>query len=232
MGASGCGKTSFGEALKGSADVRFATPEDMVLQRRTVPTIGMDFIIFNAVVSSGGAASGSQAATPPTVLKMQIWDTAGMERYYSFATNAIKRSSALFLFFDVTNRKSFEDLDRLWLPMARDHRDSVMSTSWSSVMLVLIASKIDLAGRRVVSQKEAVEFAECHQMQYFETTALNAATVHTTVQSVAVQLYDLQRKEQTLSRDDAPEGIAPLVQRRRSTTTFSGKRLGTQECKC
>ena len=47
-------------------------------------------------------------------IKLVIWDTAGQERFQSMAVSALKSSQGIILVFDLTNRKSFEDLDN-WL---------------------------------------------------------------------------------------------------------------------
>ena len=42
-----------------------------------------------------------------------------------------------------------------------------------NINLVLIGNKVDLAERREVPTEEAREFAEAHNMMFFETTAMN-----------------------------------------------------------
>ena len=42
---------------------------------------------------------------------LQIWDTAGQERYQSLGVAFYRGAEACILVFDVTNPKSFENLD-------------------------------------------------------------------------------------------------------------------------
>lgn len=204
MGPSGCGKTSLGEALKGPADVRFDSPEDLRHHRRTAPTIGTDFVVFNAIVDDGAPLKGKKGRgggggeREGSIFKMQLWDTAGMEKYHSYAPNAIRNSSVIFLCFDVSDRKSYEDMQRVWLPMALGHRETVKTSSWCSIVLVFVATKTDLVQDRVVSKAEAFKLAEEQHALYFETTALDASTVHQAVTASAIHLYKIQVKEGTL----------------------------------
>jgi small GTP-binding protein len=43
--------------------------------------------------------------------KLQIWDTAGSERYRSITAAYYRRANGLFLMFDITNRSSFDNLN-------------------------------------------------------------------------------------------------------------------------
>ena len=47
-------------------------------------------------------------------IKFEIWDTAGQEIYRSLAKIFYKDSSAAVLVYDITNRKSFEELKKYW----------------------------------------------------------------------------------------------------------------------
>ena len=68
-------------------------------------------------------------STPHTsklfVLKLQIkiWDTAGSEKYMSVATAYYRKADGVILVFDVTNEKSFVNIQSRWL-------DAVMSEDW------------------------------------------------------------------------------------------------------
>ena len=44
-------------------------------------------------------------------IKMQIWDTAGQEKFQSLSTAYYKGAQGFVLVYDITNRKSFENID-------------------------------------------------------------------------------------------------------------------------
>ena len=73
----------------------------------------------------------------------QIWDTAGQERYQSLGVAFYRGADACILVFDLTNLKSFQNLDR-W----RD--DFLIQTSPEdpeNFPFVLIGNKVDLANQ-------------------------------------------------------------------------------------
>ena len=49
------------------------------------------------------------------VVKFEIWDTAGQEKYRSLAKVFYKNSSACILVYDITRRNSFEELKNFWI---------------------------------------------------------------------------------------------------------------------
>ena len=94
-------------------------------------------------------------------IKLVIWDTAGQERFQSMAVSALKSSQGIILVFDLTNRKSFEDLDN-WLQKVNDNSDKAC--------LIIFGNKSDLEDRQV-TKEEAEKYAKDHNIPYLETSA-------------------------------------------------------------
>jgi small GTP-binding protein len=96
-------------------------------------------------------------------VKLQIWDTAGQERFRSIAKAYYRNAVGVILVFDITDRKSFEELST-WLNDAHAHCNP-------NAAIQLIGNKSDLNSKRTVSESEAQQFSERHQMDYIETSA-------------------------------------------------------------
>ena len=77
---------------------------------RISPTIGVEFLTKKIVLNSG------------VILKAQIWDTSGSERYRSITTGHYRSAVGALLMFDLTDRETFEALG-YWLQCLRDHSD-------------------------------------------------------------------------------------------------------------
>ena len=63
---------------------------------RISPTIGVEFLTKKIVLQSG------------VVVKAQIWDTSGSERYRSITTGHYRSAVGALLVFDLTDRESFD----------------------------------------------------------------------------------------------------------------------------
>ena len=95
-------------------------------------------------------------------LKVIIWDTAGQERFHSIAKSTIKNAQGIIVSFDMTKRKTFENVN-VWLNEIREN--SV------SIPIVLFGNKCDLKEKRTVKKEEAEKLAEANHLAYFETSA-------------------------------------------------------------
>ena len=116
-----------------------------------------------------------------TKVKLQIWDTAGQEKFHSITRNYFRSAMAVFLVFDVTNRDSFSHLS-VWA-------DDAMKLSPTSSIKVLVGNKTDLAEKRAVSTAEAQDFAEQNGLKFFETSALSGDRIEDTFIETAHDVY-------------------------------------------
>lgn len=48
-------------------------------------------------------------------VKATIWDTAGAERYRTITSNYYRNSNAIIFVYDVTERSSFDHVEKYWL---------------------------------------------------------------------------------------------------------------------
>ena len=95
-------------------------------------------------------------------ITLQIWDTAGQERYRGLIPSYVRNSSIVFIVFDITNRKTFESIQK-WIELIK----SIEKNN----ILVLIGNKEDLKEKREVEKKEGEDLAKENEMSYFELSA-------------------------------------------------------------
>lgn len=121
-------------------------------------------------------------------IKIFIFDTAGQERFRSIAKNQYKKADGIIVIYDVTDRKSFESVNR-WL-------DSIKAEIEGGTESLLIGNKIDLASERVVSQKEGEDIAKSNNIPFIETSAKESLNVKDAFLKVINSLYqrDLNKK--------------------------------------
>jgi len=95
------------------------------------------------------------------IIKLQIWDSAGQEKFRSLIPNYIKGSSLVFIVYDISNRKTFQNL-QLWI----DFVNNIENTN-----IVIIGNKIDLTDKREVSTEEGQKFCDENNFDFFEVSA-------------------------------------------------------------
>lgn len=75
---------------------------------------------------------------PGKIVKFQIWDTAGQEKYRSIAKIYYQDAKIALLVYDVTNKQSFSSM-QLWA-------EEVKNIAPPNVIIALIGNKVDLLG--------------------------------------------------------------------------------------
>ena len=145
--------------------LRFA--EDM-FSDNYISTIGVDFKIRKLELEGKS-------------IKLQIWDTAGQERFRTITKSYYRGSNGIVVVYDITDRESFEQVQH-WMSEIDAHAQA-------DVCRLLVGNKCDLAENRVVTLSEAEQFAQHHQLQYLETSAMNGTNVKDAFVKVATQIY-------------------------------------------
>jgi len=118
-------------------------------------------------------------------IKLQIYDTAGQERFRSITSSYYRDADALLLVYDVTNRLSFENI-RNWLAQVKEFAKD-------NVQITLVGNKIDLHGQRRVKTEEGVQLAHNYNISYMETSAKNGHGVKEVFSDLAKKLVASSR---------------------------------------
>ena len=102
-------------------------------------------------------------------IRIQMWDTAGQEAYRSITRSYYKNSTCVFIVYDITDKKTFDDVD-IWL---RDCRE----ICFKNVLIYLIGNKSDLEDIRQVTYEEGKNYADENNLVFYETSALNGNNI-------------------------------------------------------
>jgi Ras-related protein Rab-5C len=95
--------------------------------------------------------------------KLQIWDTAGQEKYRSVTPIYYRDAAAAICVFDVTNKESLEDA-RKWLSDLRQYAPA-------HIVIGLAGNKCDLYQQEEVSLEMARHFQEENKIDVFQQTS-------------------------------------------------------------
>jgi small GTP-binding protein len=145
-------------------------------------TIGVDFLMKSLEVKG-------------KTVKLQLWDTAGQEKYKSMVSSYYRGANVALVVFDITSRSSFESLP-LWI-------ENYYKNGPEQKNIILIGNKKDMADQRQVTQEEAEEFSETNNMIYFETSAKEGDNIDYVFNFAAEKLlefYGSQNNELNLKR--------------------------------
>ena len=102
-------------------------------------------------------------------LKVQIWDTAGDERYKNITSSYCRGANGILLLYNITNRESFDSLNS-WLTEIKKNANQNLS-------LILVGTNCDLENERKVTYKEGKDFATKNGIKFIEVSAKNNINV-------------------------------------------------------
>ena len=86
-------------------------------------------------------------------IKLQIWDTAGQERYRSLAKIFYQSAAVAVLVYDVTLKKSFEQLKEYWVKEIKENAPD-------NIIIAIAANKSDDYLNQDVKTSEGKELAK------------------------------------------------------------------------
>ena len=168
----------------------------------------------NSPATVGAAFQNHVMTTSKGVVTMQIWDTAGQEKYRALAPMYYRSAHVAILFFDLTNPDSFKSLDQ-WA-------NELEEKTTGELKLFLVGNKSDLVDERKIRRQDAEEFGFQHgAIEYLETSAKTGDGV--------VELFTkVAEVAETFSNQDEAE--QPKTAEISSTQT--GTTTGSSGCSC
>ncbi|KAI0563020.1 ras-related protein Rab-13 [Gracilaria domingensis] len=145
---------------------RFA---DSIYEDSQTSTIGVDFKIRTIGID------GKR-------VKLQIWDSAGQERFRTIAAAYYRGAHGVGIVFDITDEKSFQSVENSWI-------EEIENNTISPVRTLLIGNKCDLENEREVNRDEAEALAKKYSMSYIETSAKTAENVFEAFVTISKEIY-------------------------------------------
>ncbi len=123
------------------------------------------------------------------IIKCEIWDTAGQEKFRAVNKIFMKNTKIAILVYDTTNKETFVQL-KYWYNTTNE-----INTNFD-VIFGIVANKSDLFELRQVTINEGKDFAKnyCNNSLFFETSAKDYESVNELFEDV-IEKYDLMMIE-------------------------------------
>ena len=127
-------------------------------------------------------------------VKLQIWDTAGQEKFRNINSSYYKGANGILVIYDITNRETFDGLTS-WLI-------EIEKNSSKDAYKLLIGNKSDLEEERQVTFEEGKEFANVNGMEFLETSAKTADKVQEAFELLTRDIIGIVIKEKKNNKKD------------------------------
>lgn len=191
VGDETCGKTCFMTRLW----------RNWIYEERYETTIGVDYNslrIYHSSIMAGNALT-------PRYIRVTLVDSGGQRRFHVINRHHYRGSKGFFLCYGVDNRRSFENLQRLWLPEVRE----LCNLETSAMVVVGLRCDVDdfdddtkkrRRQMREVPYAEGEAFARSLDLPFIECSARENLNIY---KCLATLLHHILRKDESarLARD-------------------------------
>ena len=142
-------------------------------------TVGVDYLSHNIKIEN-------------KIFHLQIWDTAGSEKFKSITKSYFSNSACALIVYDITNEYSFNSVKQ-WIEECQNYTNK-------NIVLILIGNKNDLKEERKISEEQGKSLAESYGMEFYESSALTGNNINeiffnackTINNNINKDLYDLE----------------------------------------
>ena len=159
---------------------------DNTFQEIHMSTIGLDYRLKTMTLDSGKQ------------VKVQIWDTAGQDRFRAITKNYYKGAHGIILIYDVTNQTTFDNVTN-WINQIKEEASD-------KVTIFLVGNKIDDEKNRKVDTEEGEKLAKEFQLKFYETSAKIGTNVEATFKGLVHIIDEVSAQNNNLKGGKLTKG--------------------------
>ena len=148
---------------------------DKTFQEAHLSTIGLDYRLKTMQLKNGKN------------IKLQIWDTAGQDRFRAITKNYYKGANGIILIYDVTNLQSYENVKN-WISQIREEANP-------NVVIYLAGNKVDVSEQdKLVKTEDGKKTADEYKLPFYETSAKNGVNINEIFEDLVEVIDDTYSK--------------------------------------
>eukprot|EP01006_Ploeotia_vitrea_P007058 TRINITY_DN15813_c0_g1_i1.p1 TRINITY_DN15813_c0_g1~~TRINITY_DN15813_c0_g1_i1.p1 ORF type:complete len:185 (-),score=22.79 TRINITY_DN15813_c0_g1_i1:148-702(-) len=126
------------------------------------------------------------------VVELYTFDISGQDIYARLIDQYLENTNWFICVYDITNKESFDNCKR-WIDLCRKQRKTMKG--------VLVANKVDMDDRSMVTETQGLTFAKKHNLEWFPVSALRGTDVDAPFVHVATSFHkDYEEKIKTLQQ--------------------------------
>ena len=122
------------------------------------------------------------------IFNLNVWDTAGEEKYHALAPIFFRGAHGALIIFDVTNRETFNRATK-WFKELKEFAEG-------NPKIILVGNKIDLPNR-VITNEEATKLAREYDCNFLEVSAKVGTNVNEIFNSLTSSIYQARKKHKS-----------------------------------
>ena len=152
------------------------------------------------------------------IIKVQVWDTAGEERYRSITNAYYRGADGILIVFDVTNKESFKNIEN-WI-------NEVTAYTGKDVIIICLGNKNDL--NKEISKNEIDDFKNRTKLEIFYSSAKTGDGVEEAFKHIIELL--IKKKEENVKKEEKNSKSINLSSNTEKTTNNTNTEKKNSTC--
>ncbi|XP_038640262.1 ras-related protein Rab-8-like isoform X2 [Scyliorhinus canicula] len=128
-------------------------------------------------------------------IKLQIWDTAGHERFRTITSAYYRGAMGIMLVYDITQAKSFDNVKN-WIRDIEEHAST-------DVERMILGNKCDVNEKRQVPKEQGEKLAIDYGIKFLETSAKSSINVEEAFSTLTCDI--MTKHKMKLNENNSPE---------------------------
>ena len=117
----------------------------------------------NHISTIGVDVRNKTLTTKKGKVNLQIWDTAGQEKFRSLSPSYLRNTDSVILLYDITNQDTFDHVTN-WMATINQYATKNSST-------ILVGNKIDMESERKIDREDGEAMAKQYNIMFGESSA-------------------------------------------------------------
>ena len=148
--------------------------------------------------------------------KLQIWDTAGQEKFSSLTKGFFRNTDGILLVFDLTNNKSFNNIKK-WI-------NEVENNSDHKTKKILVGNKVDMKDNIQVSKNDIDNLCKKKKIKYIEVSGKNNTNVKEAFDTLVNLIIDKKSNDELIADYGITDQTLSLSSSAINNTTAENKK--------
>ena len=136
---------------------------------------------------------------------VQLWDTAGQEIFKSTTATYFRNRHCIIFMYDITSRESFDHVED-WMKIYNEIKNEDKKT-----LLLLVGTKRDLINERIVTENEGMNFADAHDLPFFECSSKEGYNIDSVIEFIVRELRNRKMLEETKPKEQSQQEVVTTV---------------------
>ena len=120
--------------------------------------------------------------------RVDIYDTAGQERYKSISYNLIRNVDGIILMYSINKQTTYDSIAE-WMK-------NILNIKKEGFPIVLLGNKCDLEDERKISEEEGKKLASQYNISFYETSNKDGKNIEAACSDLINKIIEYKEKEE------------------------------------